>query len=1445
MFQAMGKLLRDDPTAVTAELSAWLSDQDSPALWAPFAFSIRGLAYEVMDECELARSDYNEGLNLYDTLAEELGEETIQRMVNNVKFMRVRLGALPPPPEKTGEQAEEQTENREEEQVEETANANQSQTRENWEDDVSNGEENENGPGEKNFLGPGDSDEVEMQVTQAEIKNQEDGENNPVNNEGIISSMEKETEEVLQGGTFESEVLNSGTKDGEEVLGEFENVDIQIEPFSPGHNVVVGRNGSGKSNFFAAIRFVLSDAYTSMSKEERQSLLHEGVSTTATLSAFVEIVFDNSDGRFPTSLPVVTLRRTIGLKKDEYSLDRKSASKADVMNLLESAGFSKSNPYYIVPQGRITTLTNAKDHERLALLKEVAGTQVYEQRRTESLRLMEETGKREYLDIISTLNLPSETKRLKINELLQYIEDRLSELEEEKEELKEFQEKDKERRCLEYALYWREVEEVGEALEELEEEHKQDMHSANERQKEFSKREKQIEELEIRLKELEHSSSVLSLQKEETKAEMADLVRSRTELQCAIDDLRSAGEKNQEKRIGIEKELKLIEAEIQQKEGEVLELHPDLEETRNKEANERKKLSEMESRLSTLYAKQGRVTQFRTKAERDTFLNKEITSIRTYCATLANDLENLREGVRSNKEQRQRVQDRIEAVEVDVQQRREKIKELTETLNQLKEEQTAKAEQRKELWREDAKLENTVNHERDELQAAERNLASMMDKDTGSGLRAVDKIAARLNLKGVYGPMYRLCEIPDAKYNTAVELTAVNGVSLFHVVVDTDETASRVLDVMLKEKTGRVTFMPLNRLKPKPINYPQAPDAIPLIDKIRFDETHRKAFLQVFGKTCVCKDLIVAAAYVRSHNLNTITLDGDKVDRKGAMTGGYHDVRRSRIEGVRAVKLWGDKYEKNQQKLQEVKAEISKLEQAITALYGQVQVLTAQRNAAQASREPLLHEAAGLEQEMQQLSEKILKTEADADNIELELEALKIQLADHERELASPMAQNLTEQEIQETERLGKEVDRKKQKLLELVRQRTELGERKALIEIELRERLRRRRDGLRVKLESIGESETGDDNDVEDLERRMRDLSHLDNLIQRATSKTQEMEKSSEKVATELNERRAKLEEILTQQVEDSRGISRQQKNTERYLSKKQVLLSRKEECNKNIRDLGVLPEEAFQKYTNEKIDRLLKKLHTVNEGLKKFAHVNKKAFEQYNNFTKQRDQLIQRREDLDASAGSIEELIDVLDKRKDEAIERTFKQVASNFEEVFEKLVPAGRGRLIIQRKIDQNEEDEEDESETGQQSSVDNYIGISIKVSFNSKIDEGLKIQQLSGGQKSLVALATGQLFSYPRATGLKKRVSSFRYTEMRPCSILLIDANLDAQYRTAVAAMIHELASSAQFITTTFRPEMLANADKFYGVLFNSQKVSSIRSITKGEASAFIESETAVQ
>lgn len=49
----------------------------------------------------------------------------------------------------------------------------------------------------------------------------------------------------------------------------------------------------------------------------------------------------------------IVLRRVIGAKKDQYFLNKKMVPRSDVMNLLESAGFSRSNPYYIVKQGKV------------------------------------------------------------------------------------------------------------------------------------------------------------------------------------------------------------------------------------------------------------------------------------------------------------------------------------------------------------------------------------------------------------------------------------------------------------------------------------------------------------------------------------------------------------------------------------------------------------------------------------------------------------------------------------------------------------------------------------------------------------------------------------------------------------------------------------------------------------------------------------------------------------------------------------------------------------------------------------------------------------------------------------------------------------------------------------------------------------------------------------
>lgn len=61
---------------------------------------------------------------------------------------------------------------------------------------------------------------------------------------------------------------------------------------------MVGRNGSGKSNFFSAIQFVIGEE-THLNPEQRQAILHESVGARI-ITAKVEIVFDNSDRRIPS-----------------------------------------------------------------------------------------------------------------------------------------------------------------------------------------------------------------------------------------------------------------------------------------------------------------------------------------------------------------------------------------------------------------------------------------------------------------------------------------------------------------------------------------------------------------------------------------------------------------------------------------------------------------------------------------------------------------------------------------------------------------------------------------------------------------------------------------------------------------------------------------------------------------------------------------------------------------------------------------------------------------------------------------------------------------------------------------------------------------------------------------------------------------------------------------
>ncbi len=340
----------------------------------------------------------------------------------------------------------------------------------------------------------------------------------------------------------------------------------------------------------------------------------------------------------------------------------------------------------------------------------------------------------------------TEGKKSKIIELLEFIETRLGELEEEKEELKEFQEKDKEKRCLEYALYQRELEEVAEALEEIEEERKKELHGANQRRELFSDREQQIQvlplvyshfyslnplmiqRLENQLSTARHELSTLQLTKHGAQAELTDLIRSQKDLELRIADLRAADARAGGQRSSLGGELVDIEAQIVQKETTLAALLPQWETHRASETEQRQALDEVNGKLATLYAKQGRLERFRTRAERDQFLHDEIAALESHQAVQNGALEASRVELQTAVALRGQLDERVADVVKRGHDSRGWARELGEELAELADQRGNWVEQRKDLWREDAKLDTTRNHAVDELRTAERGLASMMDK---------------------------------------------------------------------------------------------------------------------------------------------------------------------------------------------------------------------------------------------------------------------------------------------------------------------------------------------------------------------------------------------------------------------------------------------------------------------------------------------------------------------------------------------------------------------------------------------------------------------------------------------------------------------------------------------------------------------------------------------
>lgn len=1202
-----------------------------------------------------------------------------------------------------------------------------------------------------------------------------------------------------------------------------------IDNFSPHQNVIIGSNGSGKSNFFAAIRFVLSDDYSNLKREERQGLIHQG-SGGSVMSASVEIVFHDPDhsmilpsGVLSRGDDEVTIRRTVGLKKDDYQLNDRNVTKGDIVRMLETAGFSMNNPYNIVPQGKIVALTNAKDKERLQLLEDVVGAKSFEVKLKASLKKMEET----------------EQKKIQINKEMGELNSKLSEMEQERKELEKYNELERNRKIYQFTLYDRELNEVINQMERLDGDYNNTVYSSEQYIQELDKREDMIDQVSKKLSSIEASLKIKNATDlQQAKLRESEISQKLTNVNVKIKDVQQQIESNGEQRNLDSATLKEIKSIIEQRKQKLSKILPRYQELTREEAMYKLQLASLQQKQRDLILKKGEYARFKSKDERDTWIHSEIEELKSSIQNL-NELESQLQMDRTSlRKQYSAIDEEIEELidSINGPDTKGQLEDFDSELIHLKQKLSESLDTRKELWRKEQKLQTVLETLLSDVNQNQRNVNETMSRSLANGIINVKEITEKLKIspESVFGTLGELIKVND-KYKTCAEV--IGGNSLFHIVVDTEETATLIMNELYRMKGGRVTFIPLNRLSLDsdvkfPSNTTTQIQFTPLIKKIKYEPRFEKAVKHVFGKTIVVKDLGQGLKLAKKHKLNAITLDGDRADKRGVLTGGYLDQhKRTRLESLKNLNESRSQHKKILEELDFVRNELNDIDTKIDQVNGNIRKVSN-------DRESVLTNIEIYRTSLNTKKNEKLILEESLNAIILKLEKLNTnrtfaqeKLNTFENDLLQEFDSELSKEEKERLESLTKEISAAHNKLNITSDALEGITTTIDSLNAELESKLIPQENDLESKMSEVGDAFIfGLQDELKELqlEKESVEKQHENAVLELST-----VQREIESLIAEETNNKKLLEKANNQQRLLLKKLDNFQKSVEKTMIKKTTLVTRREELQQRIREIGLLPEDALvNDFSDITSDQLLQRLNDMNTEISGLKNVNKRAFENFKKFNERRKDLAERASELDESKDSIQDLIVKLKQQKVNAVDSTFQKVSENFEAVFERLVPRGTAKLIIHRKndnandhdesIDVDMDAESNESQNGKDSEI-MYTGVSISVSFNSKQNEQLHVEQLSGGQKTVCAIAL------ILAIQMVDPASFYLFDE--------IDAALDKQYRTAVATLLKELSKNAQFICTTFRTDMLQVADKFFRVKYEN-KISTVIEVNREEAIGFI-------
>ncbi|MEC8378204.1 MAG: AAA family ATPase [Pseudomonadota bacterium] len=338
---------------------------------------------------------------------------------------------------------------------------------------------------------------------------------------------------------------------------------------------VVGPNGCGKSNIIDAVRWVMGEiSAKNLRGESMADIIFNGSSSRApSARASVELLFDNDDGRIGgeySSYSEISVKRTVDIDgKSTYYLNNLECRRKDITDIFLGTGLGPRS-YAVIEQEMATKLISSKPEELRAYIEEVAGISVYKERRKETESRIKRT--KENLNRVSDLQDEIDRQLLKLKQQVKSAE-RYNELKDKEKKLnsllKTFNWQQKTEAAAKLNLSIKEIELEIEKVNS----NKQGIQSTIDKSK---VRQDEIQ-LEINKTQEEFYSSGAKLSKSEQelvflKGQRNDLIQQEANLKNEIRNFEGLHERNNNKLIELQAELKEKEPLLQKMDASISQL---------------------------------------------------------------------------------------------------------------------------------------------------------------------------------------------------------------------------------------------------------------------------------------------------------------------------------------------------------------------------------------------------------------------------------------------------------------------------------------------------------------------------------------------------------------------------------------------------------------------------------------------------------------------------------------------------------------------------------------------------------------------------------------------------------------------------------------------------------------------------------------------------------